>query len=221
MPIYRKVNTNFFKTWSHEMAYVLGFVFADGSIDTNPRGSTYLSIQITDKELLETIQKAIGSDHKIAIRYRKKETENTQYRLQIGGRKFCEVLLCHGITSNKAKTMAFPDVPNKYLSDFTRGYFDGDGNVWSGFVHKDRKTPTKVLQVAFTSCSSFFLQKLLQRLRENLSVTGSLYTHKKRGYSRIMFNTKDSLKIYRIMYNTTTSLFLERKKEVFEKFMRP
>ncbi len=220
MPMYRKVNKDFFKKWSHDMAYVLGFIFADGSIDTNPRGSIYVSIQITDKELLEEIQKVLGSDHKIATRRRKKETESTQYRLQIGGREFCGSLLVHGLTSNKAKTMMFPDIPNKYLHDFVRGYFDGDGNVWSGFVHKERKIPTEVLQVAFTSCSNFFLRSLLQKLQKKLLVTGSVYTHKVWGYSRIMFNTKDSLKIYKMMYNGTTSLFLERKKEVFEKFMR-
>ena len=58
MPIYKKVNKNFFKKWSSEMAYVLGFFMADGSIDVNPRGSQYFSIQICDKELLEEIRGA-------------------------------------------------------------------------------------------------------------------------------------------------------------------
>lgn len=203
------------------MAYILGFIFADGSIDTNPRGSIYLSIQITDKDLLETIRTVLGSDHKIATRFRRKETESTQYRLQIGGEEFCNNLMGHGITRSKAKTMMFPKIPKKYLEDFIRGYFDGDGNVWIGYMHKNRKTPTKTILVAFTSCSYVFLSSLLLKLRERGLTGGSLIPIKNKECFRLTFSTKDSLKIHKIMYNGTTSLLLQRKKYIFETFMRP
>lgn len=163
----------------------------------------------------------MGSDHTIATRLRKKSTEQTQYRLQIGGKEFCENLVKHGITSHKAKVMTLPAIPQNYVSDFVRGYFDGDGNVWSGYLHKDRKYPTKSLQVVFTSCSHLFLTSLLHTLHRLGIEKGSVRPHKIRNFSRLRLHTEDSLKIYKMMYNTRTSLFLPRKKKVFELFMRP
>jgi len=32
MPIYKEINISFFKKWDPEMAYILGFIFADGNI---------------------------------------------------------------------------------------------------------------------------------------------------------------------------------------------
>ena len=66
----KKVNKDFFKKWSSNMAYVLGFFSADGYITVNRRGGQFWCIQITDKKLLEQIKKAIESEHKISIKIR-------------------------------------------------------------------------------------------------------------------------------------------------------
>ena len=63
MPIYKKVNKDFFKKWTPEMAYVLGFLFADGNIIYTKRNTWFWSIQITDKEILEKIKMEINSSH--------------------------------------------------------------------------------------------------------------------------------------------------------------
>jgi len=55
MPIYKKVNINFFKKWTPQMAYVLGFFTADGSMIRNKRGTCFIELEITDKELLEKL----------------------------------------------------------------------------------------------------------------------------------------------------------------------
>jgi hypothetical protein len=163
----------------------------------------------------------LGSDHKIATRYRKKETESTQYRLQIGGIDFCESVMSHGVTSAKARTMIFPNVPNKYFGDFVRGYFDGDGNIWTGLMHKKRTTVTKSALVSFTSGSYYFLFTLLHNLHKRGVKGGSLVSIKSKECFRLTFSTSDSLKIFKIMYNTDTNLFLSRKKKLFDTFMRP
>src|SRR3989344_4904646 len=140
MPVYKKVNKNFFKKWTHEMSYVLGFFAADGYVTLNRRGACFWSIQITDKKLLEEIRNTIESKHRITIR--KGNTNNkTQYRLQIGSKEMCRDLQRLGINENKTKSMSIPCVPERYLHDFIRGYFDGDGNVWIGYIHKERQKP--------------------------------------------------------------------------------
>ncbi|MEK7144930.1 MAG: hypothetical protein AAB794_03715 [Patescibacteria group bacterium] len=58
MPMHRAVNQGFFKKWTPEMAYVLGFFAADGYMTLNKRGAHFWSIQITDKNILEGIKKS-------------------------------------------------------------------------------------------------------------------------------------------------------------------
>lgn len=222
MPVYKKVNKDFFKKWGHEMTYVLGFFAADGYITVNKRGGQFWCIKITDKKLLESIRSVIGSNHKIGIRFGIGK-EKTQYRLQIGSIEMCDDLRELGFSESKTKSLAVPHIPKKYFSSFVRGYFDGDGNVWSGFVHKEQKIPKSKLMVVFTSCSFVFLSQLQEKMMNFGIGKGSLYKSK-RNYSRLQFSTKDALKIYDFMYNSEIkdlgSLYLKRKKQIFDKYMR-
>ena len=200
------------------MAYVLGFFAADGYITVNRRGGQFWCIQITDKELLETIRATIQSNHKIGSRKRTGNAKNL-YSLQIGSIEMCDDLRALGFTERKSKNLPVRKVPSKYFFDFVRGYFDGDGNVWSGITKKHRKTPSLTLLTAFTSCSRKFLMFLLIGLNRQGIKGGSIYDSKG-NYSRLQFGTRDSLKLYYFMYNQTnpSSLQLFRKKVVFEKF---
>ena len=121
-----------------------------------------------------------------------------------------------GLKPKKSKTIKFPKIPKAYLSHFVRGYFDGDGNVWIGLVHKERKTPTPSLRVVFTSGSKIFLEELKDVLYKNFSIGGSL-NYYSRAY-RLNYSTRAALSLYKFMYNDT-NLYLMRKKKVFEKYL--
>ncbi len=220
MPIYKKVNKNFFKKWTPEMAYVLGFFAADGYITINKRGASFWSIQITDKDLIYKIRECIGSEHKIGERIGKGNHKNL-YRLQIGSFEMCEDLEKLGYRENKTKSLSIPNIPSKYFSDFVRGYFDGDGNVWVGYLHKDRLKPDLVIFSAFTSCSLDFLISLKNRLN-NIGLVGGSIIKNKDNYCRFSFSTKNTLKLFNFMYNSIDlkkdGLFLKRKAIIFEKF---
>ena len=140
------------------MAYVLGFFAADGYITVNKRGGQFWCIQITDKDLLYSIRRAIDSEHKIGERP-EKNNERAQYRLQIGSIEMCNDLRKLGFNERKTKSLSVPNIQEKYLADFTRGYFDGDGNVWTGLFHKERKHSMLNLLCVFT-----FTLHLLLRL---------------------------------------------------------
>jgi len=207
------------------MAYVLGFFAADGYITVNKRGGQFWCIQITDKKLLESIKRAIKADHKISIRLPKKSGENLLYRLQIGSIEICNDLRELGFSERKTKSLAIPNVPEEYFNDFVRGYFDGDGNVWVGYIHKDKnkKNFNLTIKTVFTSCSFRFLKQFHTRLLKTAVHGGSI--HKSKGnYSRLQFSVKDSLKLYDLMYNGNIGdflgLFLDRKKKIFEKFKK-
>jgi hypothetical protein len=217
MPIYRKVDKRFFKKWTPEMAYVLGFIFADGNIICSKRNTWFLSIQITDKDILEKIKIEIESSH--VISKRKKILGNKQlYRLQIGSREICEDLIKLGISERKSKIIKFPKIPNKYLFDFIRGYFDGDGGVWFGLRNKGKNNKTFTINTYFTSGSFDFLNSLHQILISRGLAGGSL-VKKERGYE-LKFSVTDSFLLYKNMYNSKCNLFLERKKVIFEKYIK-
>ena len=220
MPIYKKINKDFFKMWSREMAYVLGFFAADGYMTHNKRGAHFWSIQITDGELLNKIKSVIQAEHVISIRKPPNKKHKTIYRLQIGSREMCEDLNRLGFKERKTKSLAVPNIPQKYFSDFIRGYFDGDGNVWVGYVHKDRARQLFVIRTVFTSCSGGFLKTLKVKL-ENLGIAGGII-RLEGNYCRLTYSVVGSLKLYKFMYNlddkVASGLYLERKKRVFQKY---
>jgi len=216
MPIYKKVNKDFFKKWTPEMAYVLGFLFADGNIIYTKRNTWFWSIQITDKEILEKIKMEINSSHIISKR---KNIENHKqlYRLQIGSKDMCNDLIRLGLTPKKSKTILLPAIPKKYFPDFLRGYFDGDGGIWVGLKNKNQKSKNHTISTFFTSGSIDFLISLKCILTKNGLLGGSL-VKKERGFD-LKYSVKDSLILYKIMYNSKCSLFLRRKKDKFEKYI--
>lgn len=203
------------------MAYVLGFFTADGNMIKNKRGAHFISIEITDKDILEKIREVLGSDHKISTRRRIFPNKRI-YRLQIGSKEIFNDLLRIGLTPNKSKTINLPSIPNIYFSDFVRGYFDGDGNVTiSTYIRKDRNNKKrKIILSGFTCGSKEFLRSMHLKLREFALVIGGTFHYSSRGY-RLYFPISDSLRLYNFMYGKLENdLFLLRKKNKFEKYFK-
>lgn len=221
MPIIKRYDRDFFKVWSPDMSYVVGFLYADGNLVKTERNTHFIAFYTADKELLEQMREVFGSNHMVSERA---SVTGKVFRLQIGSKVWFTDLYKIGLTPGKTLRMQLPRIPKKYFGDFLRGYFDGDGNVWSGLIHKGRNSPTMTIQVAFTSGSHNFLVDLHKLLNDYGYVEGgSIYASKTRNYSRLSFSKQDALKIYKIMYNAEHKLFLPRKKQVFEKFekLRP
>ena len=199
------------------MAYVLGFIYADGNIIYTKRNTWFWSIQITDKEILEKIKMEMCSSHVISERNNGFNHKKI-YRLQVGSKEMCNDLLRLGLTERKSKTILLPRIPKKYFPDFLRGYFDGDGGVWFGSKNKKIRSSVDVLSTYFTSGSEIFLVKLRDKLSK-MGVIGGSLVKKKRGFD-LKYSIRDSLILYKIMYNRKgLSLFLNRKKDRFEKYM--
>lgn len=217
MPIYKDINKKFFKKWSEEMAYVLGFIFADGNIIYTKRNTWFLSIQITDKDILMKIREVMNSSHVISKRKTGKKHKNL-YRLQIGSKEICSDLIKLGVIERKSNTMSFPIVPNEYFSNFLRGYFDDDGGVWVGPKNKRQNIRKYVISTFFTSGNKDFLVVLAKLLKKR-GIKGDCIVKKERGYD-LKYSINDSLILYKIMYNSRCSLFLVRKRERFEKYIK-
>jgi hypothetical protein len=218
MPVPRTLNQDFFKVWTPDMAYVLGYFAADGSMLINTRGSCFIEFTSTDRILLEQVRTATGASHTISIRRRGKEAWKQQYRLQIGSKAWFYDLASLNFMQRKSTVLLFPPVPEPYLGDFIRGYFDGDGCVYfNELKFADRVRKRWILATLFTSGSREFLDTLLARLRSH-GIQGGSFHVKERGFD-LRFSHRDSLALYRLMYNTgrVVSLFLPRKRQKLER----
>ncbi|NBD73875.1 hypothetical protein GVX82_02435 [Patescibacteria group bacterium] len=199
------------------MAYVLGFFAADGTMRRTNRDTHFIEFHITDRELLERIKNTVGSNHCIATRDRA-DGWKLGYRLQIGSRQWFEDLSQLGFTPRKSNEMIFPRVPEQYLADFVRGYFDGDGNVYfKQHPRSDRDTLVWVFTSRFTSGSNGFLKALHEALKKHAGVAGGRIATKERGFE-LVFSRHDSLALYGFLYNTIPhGLLLERKYRTFRR----
>lgn len=224
-----KINQNFFKSWSPKMAYVLGFVFADGAIEDVQKSSRtcYLTITVTSKDVLvlEKIRDAIKSNHKFYFRNAqemifpngKKYICKERTILRIGCKLMYNNLLELGVTPRKSLTALFPTVPTEYLFHFLRGYFDGDGCI---HLIKDRFP-----RIIFTSGSKKFLEGLSKVLSETLQIPlkpvyAQLQDSNNYCY-RLHYNTKMSRIILQLMYkNLEQAPYLERKYAIYQKYLK-
>lgn len=222
----KKINENFFKKWSPEMAYVLGLIYADGSlIDSRLSSRTcYVIISNNDLDLLKQVKNTMGSKHTLEVRspylrkIRKKEYQcRTSYRLRIGSRLVYDDLLKLGLTPRKSLSIKLPDIPIEYFSYFTRGYCDGDGCV---NVYK-KSLFYRVLKVIFVSGSFEFLKQLSYRLGEILGTKLKTVFYQSEAY-RIVYSTKEARILCDFMYrDINLAPFLKRKYKKFydyEKF---
>jgi intein-encoded DNA endonuclease-like protein len=212
MPIHKAKNEDFFKIWTSDMAYVLGFFSADGSMYSTKRGGYYINFEITDIDLLKAIKKTLGARNKISVR-RRPAGWKTIYRLQMGSKCMFNDLIILGFTQSKSLTMELPSIPLLYLADFVRGYFDGDGCVHFGrYWRKDRKEWKLQLSIHFTSGSRKFLDELWVSLQE--TVRGGHIAKKARGYE-LVFGQHDAVALFHFMYDNGSELFLRRKYRKF------
>lgn len=199
-----------------EMAYVLGFFAADGNMCVHGNGGQYIEFTSCDRDILEKIRKLLVSNHKISSRKGRGDNQSKSFRIQIGSKEIFSDLLKLGMVPAKSLILKFPYIPNEYIGDFVRGYFDGDGNVSVGkYWRKDRLKWQWELSSRFTSGSKIFLKKLFKILRPYCS--GGYIYEKNRGFE-LVFSRHDSLALSSLMYhNTQTDLFLERKYRKFQK----
>ena len=199
------------------MAYVLGFFAADGSMNHNRRGAHYITLEITDRDLLCKIQNVLGLNHKITKRERERN-RIPSYRLQIGSKTMFADLIKLGITPQKSKTIRLPYVPEKYFKHFVWGYFDGDGNVVSGFFRsRDRKNPRRVLLTRFTSGSEAFMKNMMGKLSRMGGTRGSILYYGDAW--RLSYSHVDSRKLYDFMYTERhphNLIYLPRKYKIFQ-----
>jgi len=193
------VNHNFFKEWTPEMAYVLGWFFSDGNVSHKKED---ISIHLNQKDhyILEKISGLMGSNRPIST------FSNSSY-LRINSKILANDLIGIGCIPRKSLTLKFPDIKYEFLPHFIRGYFDGDGSI-----HFNKPNTIKI---TFISTKKFLLD-LQKSLNDILNVKiGPLQSHHKMWIA--LYYGDDARKICNWMYKNSKDLYLRRKRDRFDR----
>lgn len=104
------------------------------------------------------------------------------------------------------------------MGHFLRGYFDGDGTV---YIEQRKGVKQKLIfkraNTIFCSGSRVFLKDLSTILAKDFNLRKAKIYRGNREF-RIVYFTKESVKIFKLMYRNSLGLFLKRKFNNFKKF---
>jgi len=214
------VNERFFDKWSPEMAWCLGLLWTDGHISKD--GSVDLTSK--DREMLVKFRKLVSGEQRIT-KCKDKRNDYTWYRFRFGSVNIAARLHKIGIKTSKSRTVRLPKIPQKYLSHFVRGAFDGDGSVY--WVKRD-----KVPQVSFATRPEGRKNDLVKVLGQRgycaHSSFGTKLDHKGRGPSKVIghcwkvtINRLDDIGRFNawIYRGSSKDTRLERKHRTFERLI--
>jgi len=201
-----KYNQDFFKIWSPDMAYILGFTIGDGCIHNY---SICFNIQKDDIEVLEYIKNKIAPERKIY-------NLNGQIYLSLNSKSMVADLQGLGIKYRKTGKEFYPSVPEEYKFDFLRGLIDSDGCIkyYNYRNANGRKRKEYELQIAIAN------KKFLKEINKHICF-GLGTIHKHDGIYLLRFWKRiDILKILKLTYETPY-FCLKRKYEKYKSIPEP
>lgn len=206
------LNINYFEEIdSPKKAYWLGFICADGYINTS---YNKLAILVKDLEILEKFKNDIGSEHKITkILQHDKRTNKCyeEYSLQITNELFVNNIKKHGVFHEKSDKLLFPNTFNDELYPyFIAGLFDGDGSVFK-YKNKLRCNLISTKEV-LTFINNFFVEKFGWKPCTISKIT----KNKKNVYKTFWY--KHSIDFLRYIYCGKQEIYLQRKYKIFENY---
>lgn len=190
------------------MAYVLGFWFADGYM--RKEKSYRITFSGKDKEILVKICDALSSDHPIRL-----TRQDNCYFVSFCSKKLYQDLLKLGGMRCKSKVIDFPIIPKRFLPDFIRGYFDGDGSVFFvKYIRTKDKRQTRELRTNFTSGSRKLLEGVMRTLHREMGLSlKKLGVFNDGGSLKLGYGMKDSDSLLHYMYYDKFPIGLKRKAD--------
>ena len=219
LPSYRRkytINENCFSIIdSEEKAYFLGLLSADGCISSTSN-TIQISLQERDKYILEKLNILLNSNRPLRyipstevkgfdnfkVYYRK-----PQYLLSVNSQKLKEDLIQLGVFPAKSLTLKFPTCINSlFLHHYVRGYFDGDGGVYS---YKNNKW-----EISIAGNKEFCLEMNKYLAMNNIKSTCKKHQKNNIFYVRLA-GRLNCIDFYNLVYNNSF-IYLTRKYKKFK-----
>lgn len=191
---------------TEEKAYWLGFIYADGCVSKN---TFEIKLSITDIEHLYKLKDCLKSKHKIYQGVSKSSFGIFKYcGFSITNKDLVNNLLSQGVFYNKSKILEPPTIDSRYIPDFIRGYFDGDGSVYE--FHKTHEG-----SISFVGTYKI-LYWILENMKSYVNTKTNIYKYKNKDVYEFKIGGKNHfIQCYNYLYKDAT-IFLDRKKQKFE-----
>lgn len=198
------VNENYFKHWSSNMAYILGFILADGCIIKGTykgySDSLKFGVQLSDRDILEKIKKELQAEHKLSI------IKNAVH-FCIASQTLVNNLKKLGISYRKSLNENLPVVPKRHTRDFIRGIVDGDGGM-----QIDREGQPIIGVCGGKTVVTFIRDYFLKNMQLYSKIGRRSYSKQQKNFLyEIRYKSNTALKIISYLYDNKACLYLDRK----------
>lgn len=228
----REIRHNFFSKIETELqAYLLGFIYSDGSIN-NERHTLSIHINKQDEDIFELF-KIISPDaytqdckgYESVSKVRGRSVKNKgSIRLSISSAILISDLHKLGVVENKTYcNLHIPkEIPSHLIRHFIRGYFDGDGCITHSLKKPNEKHRQKNYTVGFRfdicgKTSQLFLE--VQKWFTEYNIYSTITYIKRDDMYRLNICRKQNIKdIYFIFYNNS-NFYLKRKYEKYSYYV--
>lgn len=190
------IKSNYFSNIdSDSKAYILGFLFADGSVHYKTN-TVKVEVHVKDVDILHNIiQEIFVTPPKIG-------TDRKVYKyITITHSKIKQELINLGCIPNKTNNISLPKLPDNLIGSFLRGLYDGDGCI----------SISNRVRVNLTGYSQFLLE--IKNLLKSLNIASSFSFMKNSG-SLTVSAQEDVIRILNLMYNNST-MHLNRKYKTY------
>lgn len=196
-------------------AYIFGFIYADGYL-TSRKNDTYYALGITlsrkDEEYLKTINNYINgkiSTSNVSLKQTNKIYETVE--IMKCSVSFVKTLIGLGISPKKThlNQRIWEHIQPSLYNHFIRGFFDGDGTICMG--NSDKKYRCGFVgknQILFEWLSEVLSEKLNKKVNYNLDKSSNCF--------RIQLSGNPSCKNFGNYIYDNSTLFLKRKKDLFD-----
>jgi hypothetical protein len=186
---------------TQEKAYLLGFLYADGSVHKD-NNMIKIEVHEKDQDILELFIQNIFNNcrPKIGI-----DREVYRY-ITITSKQLKEDLIKHGCTPQKTFTVSLPTLNNEMLSHFLRGLYDGDGCIC---------TTNNQVSVTLTGLGTFLKQ--IQDIYTSLNIRSYYVVYKKnKKIGDLCVRAVDEVnKLLRYLYSDAR-IYLQRKYQAYQ-----
>lgn len=205
----KKLDEDYFETIDNEhKAYWLGMLVADGNIDdTGNKYCIRLTLKEEDEYLICALKKDLKSEATI---YKDKYKRNT---IRVWSKKMFNDLLKLGIVPKKTGKEVFPSIPDNLIHHFVRGFFDGDGTI---FTRKNRQRHKGT--IGFCCQNEKFIQDLIYIINKKCGVLLTYNYHKGNVFESKTESKEKCLNIINFMYKDATIAMLRKYNRTSEYF---
>ena len=215
------VNHMYFdKIDTYNKAYILGIMFADGHMYKNRK---QIRLKLADIDILENIKNEMeytGPLYDVLPYHKDGKNCKGAKILTISSSKIYGDLIKLGCIQNKTYNKEFPNIDDFYMSDFIRGYFDGNGCFC---IMHDNRDGNLIGEMVI--CSTVCFCNGLNKYLNGVGIHSSLFRDKNHDnrIGKIRIRRLEDLKLfYKLIYDSKIDekLYLKRKYNKYSDYMK-